>query len=460
MPSPAEPKVFRGRSAIAGDLEAGVTVTLQADGLSVAVDQAAPWWAAYRDVASVRAESGAVRLVLGVGAGAQELVVDRLGAALGGLVTGLRDGRLRQWLADGLVELSGDEEIELVEFAAGALRGVASILIHPRGVALAPVDERLPRFNIRRADIGTVKADRATGSVRIEGAAGPLARGRAPSGGQAKDEVVVDGIDLSGLGAMAEGYRQRWTALRDAAAADIAAILTPRLADAPFEIRHRAGAALREGSPADAAMLGDAAAAVEAGVLTDPVFADSYRSLVARGGGATAPRWTAMAPARPGSPDDARIWFLVGLPGNLVALELVSAGSHATYLFRVAPRARFDARRVDPADLTAAVREVSEALVDSRFLREPMALPDDRLAEPRHLRYRLAIAALPSLAAARGRFVARIVHADPASWAAALDDLVRWHGSVRDDAVAWPGRAAMEAQIDGTQPRGDAADHD
>ena len=160
---------------------------------------------------------------------------------------------------------------------------------------------------------------------------------------------------------------------------------------------------------------------------------------------------------RPGNPDDARVWFLVGLPGNLVALELVSAGAHATYLFRVTPRAAFDARTADPAHLAAAVREISEALVDSRFLREPMALPDDRLAEPRYLHYRLAIAALPSLAAARARFVARLVHADPASWAAALDDLIRWHGSERDDAAAWPGRAGMEAQIEGIQPPGDAA---
>jgi predicted aminopeptidase len=205
-------------------------------------------------------------------------------------------------------------------------------------------------------------------------------------------------------------------------------------------------------------MLGDAAAMVEASVLTDTAFAESYRTLVARAGGPVAPRWIAMASTRPGDPEDARVWFLVGLPGNLVALELVSGGAHATYLFRVAPRATFDERRVDPAQLTAAVREISEALVDARFLREPMSLPRDRLAEPRYLRYRLAIAALPSLAVARARFVARIVHADPTSWAAALDDLIRWHGSARDEEAVWPGRAGMEMQIEATQSREDAPD--
>ena len=93
-------------------------------------------------------------------------------------------------------------------------------------------------------------ADRATGRVRVEGAAGPLARGRAASGDPAHGEVALDSIELAGLGAMAERHRQRWTALRDSAAADIAAILGARLADAPFEIRRgRQPSCARDGRP-------------------------------------------------------------------------------------------------------------------------------------------------------------------------------------------------------------------
>jgi hypothetical protein len=66
---------------------------------------------------------------------------------------------------------------------------------------------------------------------------------------------------------------------------------------------------------------------------------------------------------------------------------------------------------------------------------------------PKYLRYRLALAVLPSLAWARARFVARIVHRDPAGWSAAVADLIRWHGSARDEAAEWPGRAAQESQI-------------
>ncbi len=138
----------------------------------------------------------------------------------------------------------------------------------------------------------------------------------------------------------------------------------------------------------------------------------------------------------------------MGLPGNLLALELVSEGAHATYLFRVVPRASYGGS-VTPDALEAAVADVSEALIDARFLREPIALPAARLAEAEYLRYRLALAALPTLAAARARFVARLVHSDAAAWEAALRDAITWHEGCRDDAAEWPGRSAQETQISG-----------
>jgi hypothetical protein len=228
----------------------------------------------------------------------------------------------------------------------------------------------------------------------------------------------------------------------------MAAIADSALADAPFDLRRRMGELLVEGCPFAPAAVGDGWPQVERAFLAEPTFAESYRALVARAGGEAAPRWLAAAPDGPGAPGSPRVWFFVGLPGNLVAMELVSPGAHATYLFRVVPRAAYAGGPSDAAASAGAVREVSEALLDARFLREPMALPSDRLAEPRHQRYRLALAVLPSLAAARARFVARVVHRDPASWAAALDDVVAWHGGTSDDAAEWPGRASQESQID------------
>jgi hypothetical protein len=139
-------------------------------------------------------------------------------------------------------------------------------------------------------------------------------------------------------------------------------------------------------------------------------------------------------------------WFLVGLPGNLVAFELVSGGAHATYLYRVLPRADYAGQ--DPAALTApltqAVFDVSECLIDTRFLREPIYLTQEQLTDPRFTRYRFAIAALPTLQAARWRFVGRLIHQDDATWNAALEDAIRFNISTRDDAAVWTGSAGAQ----------------
>jgi len=433
--SAGDPAVLRGEARQAGGVPATATVTLRPSGFSVAVGGSAPWEAAYRDVATVVDDDDAALVQLGAGESAERWIFERFGPRLGTLARGLRDGRFRQWLADGLVELPDDEPVELVELEAGSGAGVGQLLYFRRGVAFALLDERLPRRRVRRADIGAVVATPGSGGVRVETTEGP--------------------IELLRLGQATTSHALRWSALRDSAAADISAIVARLVPDAPFEIRRQLAAALREGHPADAAALGAGWEALERAVLTEPAFAASYAELLTRAGGTAASRWLAIAPEAPGVPDRIRAWFFVGLPGNLVAMELVTEGAHATYLFRVSPRATFEAGAPGEEALRAAVEEISDALIDARFLREPMAIPDARLVEAPHLRYRLALRALPGLAAARVRFVARIVHRDPASWAAALDDLIAWHGSVHDEAAAWPGRSAQESQIDEARAGGD-----
>jgi hypothetical protein len=430
MTPTADPIVLRGWSRHDGPpLE--TTVRLEAEGFVIAAGAGPPVFAAYRDLGTVAVESGSVRIELG-DAPPDPWLFERFGQQLGRLASGLRDGRFRQWLTDGLLEEAAGQPIELLEATIDGTHGVAQVLYHDRGVALAPVDDRRPALRVRRADIAGVSNERGTGRLRIEPSA-----------------AASTAIELAGLGALEERHRQRWQELRDQAATEMAAIVGLYLADAPFDVRQRALEGLVEGRAATAVTLGPAFERLEAAVLREPDYARSYRALVDRAGGETAARWIALAPARPGAPDDPRVWFLVGLPGNLLALELVSAGAHATYLYRVAPRASFDGRGPHAAaDLEAAVRDVSDALIDARFLREPMAIPADRLAEPDKLRYRLALAVLPSLARARERFVARLVHADPATWEAGLDDLIAWHGDARDEDAVWPGRAGQESAID------------
>jgi len=118
---------------------AAAALTLGVETFSVAIGETTRWWAAHRDVARVGAEGGVALVDAATGPEARHLGIERLGPALGTLIRGLRDGRLRQWLADGLVDLAGDEEIELVEYAGGSIGGVASILYHGRGVAVVPI---------------------------------------------------------------------------------------------------------------------------------------------------------------------------------------------------------------------------------------------------------------------------------------------------------------------------------
>jgi hypothetical protein len=412
-----------GRDLVAGGDAAPIRLEIRDNGFTVSRAGAAPVIANFRDVTTIAVDHG--RLLLVLGGGAARFLLEAIGDRLGLAVSELRERRAWQMLHDRFIEVPAADRLELIEYRVGTEHGVAQIAYHPWGVALLPVDGRAPSRLIRRADIAAVRADPGHGAVNVD-----------VGGAQAER------IEVLALGAAFESHRARLAALRDGALGDAAAIVAALLPDAPFAVRQAASAGLVDGRPVASAQLGDAWPYVERAVLVDPVFAASYRALLARSSaGTNAASWLALAPRTPGKADEYMSWFLVGLPGNLIAFELVSGGAHATYLFRLVPRAQFDGE--PPADaLTQAVLDVSESLIDTRFLREPIYLTDAALADPKYVRYRFAIAALPTLRAARWRFVGRLIHSDDASWNAALDDAIRFNSSTRDDAAAWPGSAS------------------
>jgi hypothetical protein len=441
---------YRGMGKPAGQKAdaAEATLRLEGTGLTLQIGSGRLIRAAYRDLSLIAVQNATALIALGEGTEAMRFLLERFGDKLGPMVGELRERRLRQRLTDGLVQVP-DEPAALIEFAwtptkdplgpgsdgpAVAASGVGQLAFQPWGVVVSPIDERLGWIHYRRAAIEKAEIT-SPGAVRIEGRPGAL--------------------ELRGLGAGATRRRQDMEKLRSGAYDDASRFVEQLLPDAPFAVRQKAGELLVDGSPVSSAELGDAWPLVEAGVLGEPEFAESYRSLCDTAGKA-APRWVAMSPEKPGG-DEPKIWFLIALPGNLVAMELVSAGAHATYFFRVVPRARYKGEPPEKLGAAAerAVRDVSEALVDCRFLREPMALPAEQLAQPANLRYRLALAVLPSLATARSRFVARIAHTDAASWTGAVGDLIRWHGAARDEAAEWPGRKTQESAI---EDAGDAAE--
>lgn len=451
--------VYRGTIRVPGSAPAPGTVALGPSAVVLAPGPAPARTVAYRDLAVLAIADGVGLVATGAGPEDERWLLERFGAATGPLIAELRERRLRQRLEDALVEVPAGEPVELVEYEAdlaagtagadpgtgaraaagadadaeGIERGVAQIVHDGWGVTLAPLDERLPIRRIRRSDIATVDSDPAVGGVAVGLGHGTLR--------------------LLRLGPAAARHRDRFEELRAAAHRDAGAAiaaLAPDLAPGPAG---RAATLLVDGRPASPADLGEAWDPLERAVLVDPVFAASFLALRERAGGVGAARWLAIAPERPGRPETRRAWFFVALPGNLVALELVTGGAHATYCFRVLPRARHtagaDPSGIDVEAAATAVRAISAALVDARFLREPIALPEEQLALPDGLRYRLALRAIPALAAARARFVARLVHRTGAGWEAALDDLIAWHAACRDDAAAWPGRSAQEAAVAG-----------
>jgi hypothetical protein len=430
----ATPIRHEGQAHRPGTPPVRVALELEDDGLTIALAGEPPQRATYRDLSTLSVARQSGLMVLGVGAGEERLLLEQFGPALGPLVRELRDRRLRQRMADRFVALPDDRQVELVEYAdpGSGTSGIGQWAIHDRGFVLAPVDERIPWRAVNRGDIGPVASKPQVGGLRID---------------------LVDGtppIELLRLGPGLAGLERAVTALRDGAYTDARRLIEALVPDLPFQGRDRAGRLLVDGRPAGPVQLVDAWTPLEAAVCAQPPFDESYRILLERGGGSAALRWIAIAPQEPGSAA-LKAWFLVALPGNLVALELVSEGAHATYCFRAVPRRDFAGAtpQAMASAVESAVAGVSRALVDARFLREPMALPELQLARPENLRYRLALAALPSLAVARTMFVARLVHSDAASWTAALDDLIRWHARVRDDDAVWPGRAAQEAAVDG-----------
>jgi hypothetical protein len=85
-------------------------------------------------------------------------------------------------------------------------------------------------------------------------------------------------------------------------------------------------------------------------------------------------------------------------------------------------------------DLT---KKMSRCMIDINFRREPIYLPDERLDEPRYLKYKFALVRLPSLQILRSLFVGRVIHSSPEQWKKDVTDLLKFNVSTKDDSVRW-----------------------
>lgn len=144
------------------------------------------------------------------------------------------------------------------------------------------------------------------------------------------------------------------------------------------------------------------------------------------------------------------LWFLIPIystepdkPGNAVAMKSFSAGEgggQATYFFRLMSRG--DYRRCRDLstvhrEAEALLKEINRGMLSINFRREPVYLPDERLREPRYLKYFYAVNKLPALRELRARFIGRVTHSSPEQWREDVYNLLRFNSSAENDDEVW-----------------------
>ncbi len=141
------------------------------------------------------------------------------------------------------------------------------------------------------------------------------------------------------------------------------------------------------------------------------------------------------------------IWFLMPIfsndpaqPGNAIAMEAASTegrGGNATYFFRIVSRSEYkDYNNLDQ-EVDDFIKRLNRAMIAINFRREPVYLPDERLNEPRYLKYRFAVDKLPELRKLRKLFIGRVFHRQHEQWAKDIMELLRFNVSTLDDELKW-----------------------
>jgi hypothetical protein len=142
------------------------------------------------------------------------------------------------------------------------------------------------------------------------------------------------------------------------------------------------------------------------------------------------------------------IWFLVPIfsanqtqPGNAIAMEATSTegSGRATYFFEIVSRASYaSAKTIEDLqkETDLAIRRINRCMSIINFRREPIYLPEDRLASPENIKYRYAVAKIPALQELRGLFVGRVAHYSPEQWQRDVLDLLKFNVENPDD-IKW-----------------------
>jgi len=128
------------------------------------------------------------------------------------------------------------------------------------------------------------------------------------------------------------------------------------------------------------------------------------------------------------------VWFLFPVyssdptqPGNALIMESFSdrETAQATYLFRITGQSEYASGKVDmKAETERMLRRVNRCMQAINFRREPIYLPEERLREPRYLRYLYALRRLPALEELRKLYIGRVSHGSFEQWQQGVAKLI------------------------------------
>lgn len=404
-------------------------IRLDADRFSVALSGAAPVNAAYRDALTVDATDYAVAITLSSG---ESLAISKLGYLYEDFVRRLVGLRNEQILGDML----GTESL-----LDGGARGTYTLWQGGTQTATGPCEARV-------YETGLVILPDTAEVLRV-----PLSEvANVWVADYALNVVVRDGSQLqfSRLGTRLDPLAKSLTDAAEALSLKVQSLLAAVAPGVdPLTLR-RAADIMREGRAAKRADIEAISPELWVGLearLASAGAAETYSHLKAIGDDARIA--VGLKRGLMGDRTGEYLWFLAPVfsadakqPGNAIVMEAYALGeqpkAYATYVFRMLPRAQY-ATGASEADLgaaaDAAIETVNRCMIETNFRREPIYLADDKLLEPRYLRYWFAVRRLPGLRWLREHFVGRAIHSSPEEWQAAVDGLLAFNTSSADDAV-------------------------
>ena len=152
------------------------------------------------------------------------------------------------------------------------------------------------------------------------------------------------------------------------------------------------------------------------------------------------------------------IWFLIPIysidskkPGNVIAMEATTekGTGKATYFFRIMNRKDYKKiKSIEELHQKAdeLLKNISQAMIDINFRREPIYLTDEKLKDSQYDNYRFAIEKLPHLRMLRSLFIGRVMHSSFEQWKEDTMDLLQFNVLTEDDSQRWEKKEKVERE--------------